>query len=693
MEYVVLKTHVFRDERGRPVPKLSGMLVQLYNRRVARKLVEQGIVKLNTTPPRGSALRRALDPAPSYARVTRVGVFFHTSRFYSGGRVHLFQVGWTMAQMGADVYLVTDGVPRWMRDYPADKRLHLVRNEANVPGDLDVLFTDGKDKQGAMALGYKRRHPHVPLVVLNFETPNWVQEFAPNVARRMHIPMDCAKTADLVLANSGESLRYLLKYCPELEGKRAGVLPPAANDFAISAANDAEDPIPERYRDRPYVAWSARSSAYKGGDVVVRAVESYPGPLNLVLVGAPSRVPANTDDHAFVKFDAPITDAQKMLVFKGAAAVAAPSLFEGYGMVPAEALCCVTPCVAYDLPVLRQNYGERITYAKWNDPADFARKLHAGVDARTGRAAAPVPEVRVDDAKREYGMKAMRGRVERLPYLWSADTGARKVSAHMILYYGPTVQEALVAVYPHVHEIVVAYGPTTLWRHVPPDGSLELVQSFPDPERKIKIITREEWENKREMRRACQAASTGTHVLVVDADEIYDNLGAWIAKAPDYGCPRWVHFWHDIEHYVHDTPGMARWGQPHPLGGSVHTHTRWMRWRGSYRWTSPRGTVAEDMRGAKLATGAHTREAVEACPECCIYHLGHVLPPDLMRAKHKFYRTRDGDDPGRRKREEAWHNWNGEEGDCGDGIVKRVAWDVPELVRKAWEKVKELRDG
>ena len=42
--------------------------------------------------------------------------------------------------------------------------------------------------------------------------------------------------------------------------------------------------------------------------------------------------------------------------------VVAPSIMEGFGMVPLESLAVGTPCVAYELPVLRQNYGDLITY-------------------------------------------------------------------------------------------------------------------------------------------------------------------------------------------------------------------------------------------------------------------------------------------------------------------------------------------
>ena len=50
------------------------------------------------------------------------------------------------------------------------------------------------------------------------------------------------------------------------------------------------------------------------------------------------------------------------------------------------------------------------------------------------------------------------------------------------------------------------------------------------------------------------------------------------------------------------------------------------------------------------------------CPNTVIYHLGHVLNAETMKAKHEFYRNRDGDNSGRKARQTAWHNWDGKEG-------------------------------
>lgn len=672
--YKVLTPHVFRDEQtGKPLHKMPGDLVEVCNRRTAMKLKMQGTIEADDLPPRGQ-----IPPMSALAGKCRVAVFMHTSKFYSGGRIHVHQMAWCMANMGAEVYVVTDNQPRWAADYHSHPNLKILAGSeaGKLPDDIDLLFSDGKNMMGRQVVAQKHKRPFVPLVIINFETPNWVEKFDPSSAVKMEKLEDVYKHADVLLCNSEESLKYLKEY---MDVKvPTSVVPPAVNTHAITTSGN--NPLDSSILKDPYVVWSARSSAYKGGEVICNAVMEYDKPLHLVLVGRPSVVPQSTHLHKVVKFDVPVTDKQKMAIMRDATVVAAPSLFEGFGMVPGEALCNGTPVLAYELDVLKQNYGDRITYATWNNQSDFKQKLYDIVEGRL------TPEVDAKEACASFGMEAVENQMATVPQF---QFNKRRVSAQMICYYGRSVQEAIESVYDHVDEVVIAHGPTKRWADIPGDDSLELIKTYPDKDNKIKLIERKVWEDKGDMRKACQKHMTGNHVLIVDADEIYHNLGQWIERAPSFGCPRWVHFWHDLEHYVIDASGDSRWGKQHELGGGTHNHLRWCHWRSSNNWTSFRGTVAKGADGRRLSSGMLTEKAVDASPETCIYHLGHVQGADLMRAKHAYYLQRDGDDIQRKKRESAWHGWKGQLGDCGDGIIKAVDWDVPDVVKRGFAKIQE----
>lgn len=675
MNFRVLRQHMFRTRLGAPDPKDVGDEVRISQLNISKKLMEQGVI--------GRIENDGVVAASSVqlggTTTTRVGVYMHTSRCYSGGRLHIYQMAWTMAKMGAEVFLITDASPIWKQDYPPLPNLNICDNSVRLkaPEDLDLLFTDGKGSSGLFSIEYKRKHPFIPLIVINFETPNWVQVFDPITANKMTQTKTVMAQADMLICNSDESLKFLREY---MDVKRlTGIVPPAVNTFAVN--KHGVNPLTSKQQQTPYVVWSARSSRYKGAHVIINAVMQYKNPLNLVMIGQRGNAAhaKYTQGHEIITFKQPINDAQKMALMRDAVCVAAPSKFEGFGMVPGEALCNGTPVVVYSLPVLHQNYGERLIYAKWGDTEDFAKVLYSTIEKKIS-----VDPVAQEEACTKYGFKAMKQSMLKIPYF---NFNKRRVSAQMICYYGQSVQEAIAGVYDHVDEVLISHGPTKLWKDTPGDNSLELIKAFPDKDNKIKLIEKPLWENKQEMRQACQKIMTGNYLLIVDADEIYHNLDKWIEKAPDFGCPRWVHFWHDLNHEVVDASGDRRWGLQHELGGCSHNHLRWARWRASNKWSGGKGTVALGANGRFLSSTSATRTAVAASPETCIYHLGHVLPKSLMQSKHDFYLTRDGRDAGRVKRSKAWHDWNGALGNCGDGMISRVNWELPELVKQAFDKV------
>lgn len=52
-----------------------------------------------------------------------------------------------------------------------------------------------------------------------------------------------------------------------------------------------------------------------------------------------------------------------------------PSLLESFGVIPAEALYCGTPCIASDIPVFHEIYEDAVLYCDPNSPKDLADKI------------------------------------------------------------------------------------------------------------------------------------------------------------------------------------------------------------------------------------------------------------------------------------------------------------------------------
>ncbi len=321
-------------------------------------------------------------------RGKRVGIWLQTSHYYSGGRVHLYQYAWSLANSGAEVFMISNGgPPKWSGDYPPQKCLHFVIDgRQNPPEDLDILMTDSKGSTGMGVMHYRRTHPRTVLCVLNFETPNWVSIFVEEYAQKLNLTQRnrvAFQDADLIIANSGESLKYLKEWIGnEHKYEHEGVLMPAMNEFALERSKKIDWPKSLDRPTRPYAAFSARPAAYKNFDLAVESIWSLKVPFDIAIFGKPPRqVQGNDMHHAYIYSGQP--DSVKYVMFRDATLVLAPSLFEGCGLVPAEALASGTPCVCMRLPVLEEVYGDRLIYCDWDDKMMYKRTV-AEVVRRAG---------------------------------------------------------------------------------------------------------------------------------------------------------------------------------------------------------------------------------------------------------------------------------------------------------------------
>lgn len=623
---------------------------------------------------------KAFECADPLVRTKRVGIWLVTSPNYSGGRVHLFQYAWVMADAGAEVFLVTNMHPRWAADYPPQKNIHVVNvDRSDPPDDLDLIVTDSKGGMGQKALEYQSTHPHIPLAVMNFEDPQWIETYVPEKKGKYQTDKSVFKKANLLIANSAESRKWLLKWLGT--DQRCEVLPPCVNTFAV---HDARPPSGVRI-ERPFAVWSARNDSYKGVEAATEAIWTLDIPFDLALFGAESqRMPKPTSKHKALMLQGR-PDCEKFWAMAHAHMVLAPSRFEGAGMVPMEALASGTPCVAYDLEVLHELYADSLIYVERGNKKAFCKKVSELAHKQKLR-------VNPKPAREEYGMMAMRRKVEKMPYHLVKER--KSISAQLICYWG-FLDSSIASVYDLVDEIIVAFGPCPQAQRFD-DGSLERIQSFPDPGGKIRVEVREQWKDKKEMRQWCSHQAHGNYQLVLDGDEVWVGLDRWIGADIAFGCPRWVNLWHGGKHWIYDkenvkgtAPVGRRWGHRLNPFGSTCPHYRWSWWRPSFYWrTHP---IPANRDGHFI----HNRDNTfaERCPEAVIYHLGHALPEAIMRAKHEFYLKRDGDDKGRRQRMAAWHNWSGEAGDCGDGMVSEVDWKLPSIVKKALASARKLGDG
>lgn len=662
--YRVCQASKFIDQRKKEHEFQQGQLINIEQFNFTIDYLDELICRGILCDPMESASQIEITIAPPMTKTKRVGIWLSTSKWYSGGRIHIYQYAHSLALNGHEVFLITDDQPRWISDYPACRSIRIIINgKSKIPEDLDLIVTDSKNNLGAQAKYYKDRHKNIPFICFNFETPNWVKEYVPDYAERLHSPKEIFQAADYYIANSRLSAKYLKEWL-EKPNACCFVIPPAVNDYMINKTVSYNRP------KRPYIVWSSRSASYKGSQLVVDSIFSLPFPMDLVTFSDIKHIKYNRDHQVLIYKG--VEDKIKYDLYKNAKVILAPSLFEGYGMVPGEALSTGTPCIVYDLPVLRQEYGEwdGLHYIEWDNKSKFKAKVKDILSNPKKEACRTILQ--------SHSMGAMRKTLESLP-LHSFERPS--ISAQLICYWGLLTQ-SIESIYPYVDEINVAFGPVEHAEQIN-DGSLAKLQSYPDPEHKIKIEIRENWKNKQEMRQWCSNQSTGNYNLVLDGDEIWVGFESLLNNIPFIYTPPWINFWHDSNHWVHG--GRNRWGDKLNPYGSRCPHYRFSWWRKSYSWKKHHALPCD-------ASGEYLINKTDMIiPGCYIYHLGHALSKEVMEKKHSFYLDRDGHDKSRQQRQDAWHNWDGSLGKCGDGIIEFVTWEKPKIIERAFQELLEIK--
>ena len=310
---------------------------------------------------------------------------------YSGGRYHSWTMAEALAYAGYRVTYVTDHSPLFLEDFSAfpchqDVRLYLTKNFVScLPGEaVDVVVViPGLDREVDFYSKALRlvQEKGARLIFQNFETPNWFNALAP-------VPRDpslwdhwklCAEHAHVVLSIAGEGDRFAREYYD---------VDPARTTFAHSypSINTFEaDSAPYVEREARIVVVSRFvQGEHKGADrlhdVLSPAMRGY----TLVLLVGNGDVPstrlaelvaAGRRCGVEVEVKRKLSDREKFVELKRGAVMAYPSLFEGFGLPPVEALYCGLPCVAFDLPVLREVCGDALAYAAHGDWVEFRERL------------------------------------------------------------------------------------------------------------------------------------------------------------------------------------------------------------------------------------------------------------------------------------------------------------------------------
>jgi len=181
-------------------------------------------------------------------------------------------------------------------------------------------------------------------------------ELFSNASSVIQMKAKALQKADLIATISESSKKDLIRFHQVSEEKIRVVHLGVSSFFSPGKAF-------EKSQSRPYLVYVGSRAAYKNfkllHDVFRKGkVRGY----DLVVVGGECALATETLPSGGEIRWCSADDYQLRAIYRGAAVFIYPSLYEGFGIPPLEALACGCPVVASDIPVLREVLGDVVEY-------------------------------------------------------------------------------------------------------------------------------------------------------------------------------------------------------------------------------------------------------------------------------------------------------------------------------------------
>jgi glycosyltransferase involved in cell wall biosynthesis len=313
------------------------------------------------------------------------------SKGYSGGRLLSLTMAEALAQTGPRVEFLSNAIPEMYEEFRSFSKVEMkaafkgqdINLSPWVDENIDVVVVvPGMDAYGLH--GEWVRHAiecRAKLVLLNFETPNWFNQYSPvkREPSRWYGWDVVSEYADLILSISGEGNRYAKEYFTNVrKGCRFDYCFPAINSILADRA-----PEPE-FKKREIVMLT-RVDGHKGFDSLAPLLQpelsGYTVNLYLGISNGLRRRQVKAWRHLFDKtgmdfqVHSAIKGVKKFRKLKESRLLYFPTRFEGFGIPPLEAAYCKLPCVTSDLPVLREHGQDAYFYADPTNVEDMKRAI------------------------------------------------------------------------------------------------------------------------------------------------------------------------------------------------------------------------------------------------------------------------------------------------------------------------------
>ncbi len=237
-----------------------------------------------------------------------------------------------------------------------------------LPAGFAYLNTGHADLTPGVFAALRRRQARIAVLVhdtIPLDHPEYASPGTPAAFRRK---LAVAGTADLLVfstAAAREAARSHLLRMPPTVVAPLGATPPRPGPRPALAG-----------LDRPYVVMLGTIEPRKNHALMLDVWQGWDEGPGLLIAGRRgwadaallARLDASKARDPRVTEVAGLSDAAVAALVRDARALVFPSLAEGYGLPPVEALALGTPVIVSDLPVLREVLGENAVYARADDP-------------------------------------------------------------------------------------------------------------------------------------------------------------------------------------------------------------------------------------------------------------------------------------------------------------------------------------
>ncbi|MDA1184114.1 MAG: glycosyltransferase family 1 protein [Acidobacteria bacterium] len=215
-------------------------------------------------------------------------------------------------------------------------------------------------------------------------------QYLPNRAAYLYAKASmwsAARRSHKILTVSEASKRDIIRLLNVPADKIVVVYNAIDERFGVAPSDDAVERIRERYQlDRPFVLYVGNIKPHKN---LVRLVEAFDQlrargfvDLTLLIIGDEiSKLPAlrravhSHKLHKHVRFLGYLPDETLAILYRLSAAFAFPSLYEGFGLPPLEAMACGAPVVTSNVSSLPEVTGDAAVLVDPYDPASIADGL------------------------------------------------------------------------------------------------------------------------------------------------------------------------------------------------------------------------------------------------------------------------------------------------------------------------------